>query len=136
MKHIKLFESFSSPYYMEISLDEWYDPNLENPSVRMRDSSGKLPPTTKVETKKIMIKDVDVRKLSNLLGKRCSIEVNGYELEINKNLNEISIYLMDDEWYYVNLVTSYVSGRVDKKYYKCDQLYGLIELLKDKNIIS
>lgn len=136
MKHIKLFESFSSPYYKEISLDEWYDPNLANQSVRTRDSSGKLSPIDKVETKKIMIKDADVKELSTLLGKRCSIEANGYELEINKNLSEIHIYLMDDEWFYVKLVTSHTSGRVDKNYYKCDQLYGLIELLKDKNIIT
>ncbi len=51
--------------------------------------------------------------------------------------NEFNIYCMDDEWF----IVSYYSwttggGKCTSNYYKCDQLGGVQQLLKDKGAIK
>jgi len=51
---------------------------------------------------------------------------------------DLSIHVLDDEWYLVNTI-DYGKGSISRGpkygYYKCDQWGGLIKFLKDKEII-
>ena len=46
----------------------------------------------------------------------------------------IDIYMGDDEWYLVR-ESSFKGGELSNKAYRCDQLEGLVKLLKDKKVI-
>lgn len=51
---------------------------------------------------------------------------------------EVGIAVDSDEWFYVEITSNSAKASSNSKtyYYKCDQLEGLLELLKDKVISS
>jgi hypothetical protein len=50
--------------------------------------------------------------------------------------SEFGIYSMDDEYYFVSYYTWSPNKNTKSTFYKCDQLEGLLRLLKDKGVIK
>jgi hypothetical protein len=54
-----------------------------------------------------------------------------------QSLINFEIFALPDEWFLVlERVKRFISGDGVNRYYKCDQLEGVIELLKDKKLID
>ena len=62
------------------------------------------------------------------------VEMRNYYIDIHKRY-WIRIFGMEDEWYYVFMNGGDIPRGSDPECYKCDQWYGLIDLLKDKGIL-
>jgi len=74
------------------------------------------------------------RRISYFMDKDSSL-INGmvcfriYEVLPENERNCITLYKMPDDWYYVYLIQIYP---LNLEYYKCDEVFGVIELFKDK----
>jgi hypothetical protein len=119
MKYLRLFETFEkSQFYEEITDAIYGKPFIDiNPNVR--------------------------KTIGPLLVSDCEFDTEGPKfwkmkcgypdfLQIKKQIGWVDIFEIDDEWYFVKFVDI---GESDKNY-KCDQLEGLLQLLKDKCIIE
>jgi len=120
MKHLKTYnENNSDQFYTEI------DKPSEIDAINFNISNFNL-------IKNHLKPDVRIKLSINY-------RVNSYHVKfltelvkiITKNIT-IDIYETDDEWFYV--VYNHVSTPI--KYYKCDQIDGVLKLLKDKNIAN
>jgi len=112
MRHIKLFEAFGTDdYYKEITHEE-YD--------SLRDSFINIPKSESYKLESLISDDYNaekqqVRNISYLL---CRKKVRG-------GINPFTIVKLEDDWYLVYM---------EDQFFKCDQLEGLIKLLKDKGL--
>lgn len=115
MKYIKKFNESTNEYYFEITETMYlraYGVNITS------DIINKI----NVDTEKYSI-DIDNEFGSNRVD---DTQFNGIDISSIKRV-EVYIYMSEDEWFYVSIV-------VDDTYYKCDQVEGLLQLLKNRNI--
>jgi hypothetical protein len=141
MKYLKLFEGYLDRYYTEIPEDEFYEifrsgidsshelvdigldyfERLKGYKTDMNIRYNLLRP----DVKGILI-DSSVRFRSQ--GERLR------ELEKRPHLGYyFEVYGFSDEWFLVKFEDC---CSIEVVYYKCDQMEGLIRLLKDKNVIE
>lgn len=116
MKYIKLFESFDDSEYWEIERDEYNDINKHIP---------------------IMIPDENINTIKNNLYElgdfKIEVEVreiveNQYNvIFVQSGSTHIDISALMDDYFIVEL---YHNG--DTRYYICDDMDGLFELIRDK----
>lgn len=113
MKYIKYFESESS-YYKELSEQE-FDNTINDTTITDR-----------------FYKD-EIYSIEKAI--ESSIATNyPHAIYIVKGLNYYYIYKLPDEWYCISS-SSPSKGRLDThKYYKCDQIEGLLKCIKEKII--
>lgn len=131
MKHIKLFEGFDKDdYYQRVSEND-YNTMIEGGSFRPFDEGVVR-----------LLRDLGLRVMeqkcsSNWLPKIWEdddIVFMWRNFHTEHYSKHVMVYSMDDEWYLVRIVDHPQMGGVSV--WKCDQLEGLVELLKDKNIIK
>jgi hypothetical protein len=129
MKHIKLFEGFDNDdYFQHIDNDDWWD----NRYARIEMSSR----TIEVISGLFSNWDIDVDDNKDM------ISADNQNVSIKKYFYEIKVYEVDDEYFYVQVhalqsmgTRSYPNGGTFCYCYRCDQLEGLIQFLKNGNII-
>jgi len=121
MKWIKLFEGFDEGVYTKID--------------------------TLFSRETILPIDKYIKPLDRLLSKYYSYKyekrsslggpVLQYVSKVSSMAPSIDIRLYDDDWFSVGLWYRDTNGQMNgnAQYYKCDQLYGVEKLLKDKHII-
>ena len=122
MKHIKLFEGFNTDdYFQHIDNDDWWD----NREIRIEMSSR----TIEVISGILMFWDIDVDDNKDMIiADNQNVSIKNYDYEIK-------VYEVDDEYFYVQVTRSYPNGGTFCYCYRCDQLEGLIQFLKNENII-
>lgn len=136
MKYLKLFEQF----YYEVDYDEYSEISLDHWNSIMNTPSNKLP-------KDIEFTDKEIEQIKNIFTKDPSFDGtftkkhNKFSIEVKCDNSEraekikkspfnseylycIHIYKTRDEWYYLECLD------IMEKYFKCDQLDGLIICLK------
>jgi len=131
MKWLKLFEEHSE-YYQEIEYYE-FDREVSRsdntlPEVKLKDYE--FSQLNKILTKDRFIVEYKLRERSTMLSNRW---VKSWTLNVrlsNKHAinKSVDVYKREDEWFYV---WAYRKSLAKGKYYKCDQLSGLIDFLKD-----
>ena len=118
MKHIKLFEGFNTDdYFQHIDNDDWWD----NREIRIEMSSR----TIEVISGLFSNWDIEVDDNKDMISVQA---IKNYEYVIK-------VYEVDDEYFYVEVTRSYPNGGTFCYCYRCDQLEGLIQFLKNENII-
>jgi hypothetical protein len=129
MRHLKVFnENNSDQFYTEIGKPS--EARFANAAIDAIDFNvynfnlikNHLKPDVKIKLlKKLLLTEFD----------KIYVPATDLVKIITKNIS-IDIYETDDEWFYV--VYNHVSTPI--KYYKCDQIEGVLKLLKDKNIAN
>ena len=121
MKYIKLFEDINIGF-KELNFDDWSDLSI----------------------KLININKTTVHKLESYLGKYSTIDYNHNNGVYTPTSSvgehesfffryytfELIVHECNDEWYAVSLVVKDKKDKKIYKHYKCDQVYGIINLLK------
>jgi hypothetical protein len=134
MKWLKLFEGFETDdYYAKIEdISVFHDPKFFDQVVDFNDI---------LKVKSMVNMDVD-SKICNYLASGGTLIRYLYIECPGDDFVDYFIYKFDDDWYYVQVVKHYLdidSGEMEfegEEWYKCDQLEGLIKLLKDKKLIK
>lgn len=142
MKHIKPFLESNNEYYQELDQAQFIK--------YIKDYDKRIPfdKNTYEKIKSLFSTDIENKNLPPLLHKSISFSRtylpmfsipsslnNGeqWDIRITKSSRweseSIDIVMTDDEWFYL------LDGK-HNKYYRCDQFEGLMELLKDKNILK
>ena len=123
MLYLKYFESNIS--YQEIQQFQYNEvlPFAEfNDDIKIGDNVNAL----KFTPKEYSIIDDHVKKYG------CESVTNAYTLYILRDTyTEMIIHKLSDEWFYVIYDPNIKNAMLDK-YYKCDQIDGLLQLLDDK----
>jgi len=157
MIHIKLFEGFNTDdYYKEISEDDFYDMVMDGIDSNSELEDIGLDYFEKLKTYKT---DMNIRlntssRISSVIEKvvriisidSTSVKFKSQgerlrELEKRPHLGYyFEVYGFTDEWFLVyfedwSRSNNKVDSLLNQKYYKCDQMDGLIKFLKDKNIL-
>ena len=130
MRYLKYInESFDkSDYYSEVERYEFLD--------KVGDSNSDS------KERSILYK----RLCNDFSSDRCEIEDNqilygrfglsklciGMDFEVSGGIFEFGIYLLSDEWYMVSVAEIIYPDILECKFYKCDQIDGLMELIRDK----
>lgn len=130
MRYLKYInESFNkSDYYSEVERYEFLD--------KVGDSNSDS------KERSILYK----RLCNDFSSDRCEIEDNqilygrfglsklciGMDFEVSGGIFEFGIYLLSDEWYMVSVSEIIYPDILECKFYKCDQIDGLMELIRDK----
>jgi len=110
MKYIKLFENES---FKEIMVNDYHS-DIPN-SIRIKSDFEK-----KIDS---YFNSYDASIMGNVLIYK--------RYEINNNYFSVDIYLNNDDFFYIK----FFNNKFDLyQYYKCDQLSGLLKLLKSKKI--
>ena len=113
---IKLFEHYNE-YYTEISSNIYY----------------------KKFDDRLILNENEINEINNFFDswtKYNYIKYIEYTIWIQSDYKEICLYKISDEWYYIRFYFSEYEAYTDKikseiyKYYKCDQLEGLIKCLE------
>jgi hypothetical protein len=150
MKWIKLFEGYLDEYYTEISLNEFYemcgfgiDSNrLEDIGLdyfeRLKgyktDMNIRLSMSNRIST--LLEKVVRIISIDSTSTKFRSQGDRLREIEKRPYLGYyFEVYGFTDEWFLVYF-EDWSRSEKYKTCYKCDQMEGLIRLLKDKNVIE
>ena len=139
MTHLKLFEKFDkSEYYQEITFIDY---------VNLRGVKFENCNKFSIKEKRYLRSFSVLNDYYSGIYLHCKIGDNNYPDQfyirpyINKKLNsEYKIVYIDklpDEWFVVQMKTESVlnSDFFTEKFWKCDQLDGLEELLRDQGII-
>lgn len=134
MKHLKKFESTDLPFfftdekeYSEIFEAEFNDLSIiENKDYFSKNELNEI---------SMMVKHYSIREYGSI---HVSIDKNGDFTKPNFgfHLNLMNIVKTKDEYFLVEVRNSKKFLDTNMKYYKCDQLEGLIEFLKDWSIIK
>ena len=122
MKHLKyISEGFSKEeYYQEITYSDYLNESDRNPD-------DPFPINLVNFLEKKIIPGYTIKTIHNFFIARIK--------EIDKgHPNDICICRNDDEWYLVRI--EFHLSNQEYGYYRCDQVEGLIKLLKDKGIIK
>jgi hypothetical protein len=118
---IKLFEAFNTDdYYTIVDQQTWYE--LMNNTIDIRGYYNRI--------KNSIHEDYYLCKLMDQV--ELVIIIVPYS---EKGLN-INIIRTDDEWFYVRINKYPYINNSDLIVYKCDQIEGVMKLLKDLNIIK
>lgn len=121
MKHLKKFNENIDSLYTQISIDELQRSFSVDINMNIYD-----------KIRLLISNNYDVTTSNDM----SNLDENGYEInsfsyiEIEHKIkanNRIDIMQSDDEWFYVYVLPS-------RTCYKCDQVEGLLQLLKDRNI--
>ena len=158
MKYIKLFEYYNQLYY-EINFSVFNSYTKIQPNVNQEFEDNKIVPFSSMEISKIENiltgnyncitggyrsnndkkyyqsgkKKYDSRSIS--INRRL---IDDYNINLSKQMIsekryqglDILVYKIEDEWYLVMVITN-IQYREAKSYYKCDQIEGLCQLLKN-----
>jgi hypothetical protein len=111
MKYLKLYESFEEEHYVQIGFQEF---NLEQ-------SYNDNPWRVIGKLREILPSDVEYT----------SIDTLNNSISFTSKVGNFTIKFGDDEWFKVR----HTHKRPSSLYYKCDQLDGLVKLLKDLRLI-
>ena len=123
MRHIKLFlESTQNPY-KSINVDT-YTSAIER---RVKFSKNEISLLSKL-LYNLRIWGVGSFKFKN------ESPLIYLSISVSEDSN-LTVYKDDDEWFYVEHKVYRNRSDADNKYYKCDSLEGLIDLLYDKDAI-
>ncbi len=124
----RVFESESGQYF-NINYDKWIEGNNKIITDRVYKLISDLfiPNTDKLYS--------DIPNYNIVLDIKLIQDIDVIIIEIGEN-EEIYIQEKDDEWYYVAIYLSF-DGNKDRgwdkcEYFKCDQIDGVIKLLKDQ----
>jgi hypothetical protein len=80
--------------------------------------------------------DIEWDCMGELMVENDYIEISKTDKKNNKSHSLLDIDKVDDDWYRVYM-TIYDKGDIyDEKFYKCDQIEGVIKLLKDLEVID
>lgn len=119
MKHLKIFEEYTTKLYIPID-DEQFQ-QMGNMGITY------FPIHVLKELSQLLGNKFDHNIPSYIVSK----DVNILRININSNDIGIVIYHTEDDWFYVD------DSIIDNDpYYKCDGFEGLLQLLKDKNVIE
>lgn len=83
-----------------------------------------------VSKNKIVIEDNVIKYIRSKFYNFTKIDEDGKQISIRLYHIDLYIFQCPDEWFYIQKV--WTRGGQDREFYKCDQLDGLIEFLKDK----
>jgi len=136
MKYLKLFESYSSLPYEEITRNEYnhetigegntdYDINVDDEDYTYDDSNFVIDhwmPFTQSELNKIqeLLPDANFCKV---------IKIDPDDARIDSKESGLIMIKLKDEWYYVMMDMS--DQEEGALFFKCDQFEGLLQLIKD-----
>jgi hypothetical protein len=116
MKYLRLYENHNQ-YYQKINIDQFRN-DIRRSVCFDHDSVTNL------------------KNLFNISDKNIDFDLDCY-IMINTKKYGIDIFMLEDEWYKVSLLRFKNSNDIGyQEFYLCDQWEGLINLLKDKNIIQ
>lgn len=128
MKHIKLYEGFeTNEYYTKIDTNTYNDLLSDTINMTNKDIS-------------IITKDLKYEWDEDIVGRILPLnflegvkDIRSKVLVIFPESGSLTINKLDDEWFIV-MITSIKN--VDFTKYKCDQIEGLLMLLKDINYLK
>lgn len=131
-QRLKLFEEYSESYYQTTDFDD-YDSSYHN-RIEMSDNT--------INRIKDVISSRTTNPLSSYVPSNSVMFIwdnNPSQYAFPELVHEIKIFEADDEWFYCAIKPQNSRDRIlparSIEYYKCDQLVGLIQLLKSKKII-
>ena len=136
MKYLKQFEGYDSSYYEVITLNQWDEVSYDNKWISIDTRSfielkSVLEDLSKMNPKYEKISDSEKGKLSYSITYRYGDDYD----EILMGLADDIVYI----WYiFLAQYTKKDDGNYTKfqaEYYKCDQIEGVFQLLKDKEIM-
>lgn len=126
----KISESIDNEYYQEIDEDDFYHLNKEKEEIKESEISKikSIVPSNVMIKKWIGATKKGEQKLDRVSRLSLSWQLN------DRMTGEIRIDKYEDEWIYVfyseyRTITRGLTGRNSYKYYKCDQMDGLIKLI-------
>jgi hypothetical protein len=123
MKWMKLFEGFENgDLFQYIDNGDYWD----NQDSRIEMSSS----TIRIISELFNNWDIEIGDDNDV------IYLDNVDIPIKNYRYEIRLYEVYDEYFYINITRCYHNGGSFNISYKCDQFEGLVELLKDKNIIK
>ena len=131
MKYLKVFENHND-YYQEIISDEYYP-------LQGAEYSNCIDFIQNEKKKIRKLSLADGYQFRVLLGKGRKfpdmILILAYAKNINTHTQRWTICRMKDEWFLVKMHFIGDKYKTFHYYWKCDQMDGLVKLLKDKKIV-
>ena len=134
MKYLRLFEGFGSDYYVKIDNEEYWD----NVGRRVEMSSNDISLLTKLFS---VSTGVGIGSRRNQKFLDLNIMYVNKRRKVSGLLYDYSmkIYKVDDEYFYVNIISHkpilpWSDFEIEYSY-KCDQIDGLVEFLKNEGFI-
>lgn len=137
MKHLRLFEGFGDDYYVKIDNEEYWD----NVGRRVEMSSNDISLLTKLFS---VSTGVGIGSTNGSIQDRF-LDLNIMYVNKRRKVSgllydySMKIYKVDDEYFYVNIISHqpilpWSDFEMDYSY-KCDQIDGLVEFLKNEGFI-
>jgi len=134
MRHIKTYEGLfdffrkKKPIESPPMIDTLYDP-MEVPYMVEYEKNHKTVPFTKSESDYLM--GLVKNNIDVIYNSGPEYSVDHYRLKIKSLLFIIRKY--DDEWFFVTIYNSRITGYEKYKYYKCDTFDGVKQLITNKS---
>lgn len=107
MKHLKVFESFEKKLYVECAEKDFCDAMMLDMGDSVFEAISKVTNSLKVK----------------ITHRKRYFKIYGSDIDRSK----LTIFMTEDEWFYAQLDKNISSA----KYYKCDAVEGVLQLLKD-----